>query len=65
MIFGKDNRRACGMEDTLGSQELGFCSASSGNQMRAASIVPSFNGINMFSMTRTALGKFVTITTAL
>jgi hypothetical protein len=30
--------------------------------MRAASVVPSFNGINVCSMTRTALGKFVTIT---
>src|ERR1700704_2943580 len=30
--------------------------------MRAASIVPSFNGINVCSITRTALGKVVTIT---
>src|SRR6266446_2453646 len=30
--------------------------------MRAASVVPSFNGINVCSMTRTALGKVVTIT---
>ena len=37
-------------------------SASSGSQMRAASVVPSFNGINMCSITRTALGKVVTIT---
>jgi hypothetical protein len=29
--------------------------------MRAASVVPSFNGISMCSMTRTFLGKFVTI----
>src|SRR5262249_62332542 len=43
----------------------GFCSASSGNQMRAASIVPSFNGINVCSMTRTVFGKFVTITATL
>ena len=40
----------------------GFCSASSGSQMRAASFVPSFKGINVCSMTRTGLGKFVTIT---
>src|ERR1700689_4250784 len=39
----------------------GFCSASSGSQMRAASIVPSFSGIKVCSMTRTALGKVVTI----
>src|SRR5262245_42109674 len=39
----------------------GFCSASSGSQMRAASIVPSFKGINACSMTRTVLGKLVTI----
>src|SRR5271166_3571751 len=30
--------------------------------MRAASVVPSFNGIKACSMTRTALGKVVTIT---
>ena len=34
-----------------------FSSASSGNQMRAASIVPSFNGINVCSITRTGRGK--------
>ena len=34
----------------------------SGNQMRAASVVPSFNGIKVCSITRTAFGKFVTIT---
>ena len=28
----------------------GFLSASSGSQMRAASMVPSFNGINVCSM---------------
>src|SRR6516164_7509738 len=40
----------------------GFCSASSGNQIRAASIVPSFNGINVCSITRTVRGNVVTIT---
>ena len=40
----------------------GFSSASSGSQTRAASVVPSFNGIKVCSMTRTAFGKFVTIT---
>jgi hypothetical protein len=30
--------------------------------MRAASFVPSFSGIKVCSMTRTGLGKFVTIT---
>src|SRR5262245_55935800 len=30
--------------------------------MRAASVVPSFNGINVCSMTRTVRGKVVTIT---
>src|SRR5262249_6673930 len=33
--------------------------------MRAASVVPSFNGINVCSMTRTVFGKFVTITATL
>jgi len=33
--------------------------------MRAASIVPSVNGINVCSITRTGFGKFVTITAAL
>jgi hypothetical protein len=31
-------------------------------QMRAASMVPSFNGINVCSIARTVLGKVVTIT---
>src|SRR5262249_41385872 len=35
--------------------------ASSGSQMRAASVVPSFNGINVWSMTRTVRGNVVTI----
>src|SRR5262249_57586518 len=33
--------------------------------MRAASIVPSVNGINVCSITRTVFGKFVTITATL
>ena len=40
----------------------GLCSASSGNQMRAASVVPSFNGINVCSITRSVRGNVVTIT---
>src|SRR5262245_30752384 len=40
----------------------GFCSASSGSQMRAASVVPSVIGINVCSITRTVRGNVVTIT---
>src|SRR5690242_7449123 len=40
----------------------GLRSASSGNHMRAASFVPSRNGISVCSITRTAFGNFVTIT---
>src|SRR5262249_28765834 len=36
--------------------------ASSGSQMRAASVVPSFNGIHLCSITRTVRGNVVTIT---